>query len=80
MEKKFELNGRTFGEIPNPLNDMGVQKDIREKVEEILKYPGRQRNINDLIKDLVTRAAEWGISTGFHMGWKVYEVTEGGKR
>ena len=66
--------------IPNPLQDKGVQRDIREKVEEILKSRGNEKNINDLIKDLVTRAAEWGMSTGFHMGWKVYEVTEGGKR
>ena len=67
-------------QIPNPLNDKGVQTDITEKVEEILKYQGKERNINDLVKDLVTRAAEWGMSTGFRMGWKVYEVTEGGKR
>ena len=67
-------------QIPNPLNDKGVQTDIREKVEEILNTKGKERNINDLVKDLVTRAAEWGMSTGFHMGWKVYEVTEGGKR
>lgn len=67
-------------QIPNPLHDKGVQTDIGEKVEEILKYQGKERNINDLVKDLVTRAAEWGMSTGFRMGWKVYEVTEGGKR
>ena len=67
-------------QIPNPLNDKGVQTDIREKVEEILNTKGKERNINDLVKDLVTRAAEWGMSTGFRMGWKVYEVTEGGKR
>ena len=66
--------------IPNPLQDKGVQRDIREKVEEILKSRGNEKNINDLVKHLVTRAAEWGISTGFRMGWKVYEVTEGGKR
>lgn len=66
--------------IPNPLKDKGVQTDIGEKVEEILNTKGKERNINDLVKDLVTRAAEWGISTGFRMGWKVYEVTEGGKR
>lgn len=66
--------------IPNPLNDKGVQTDIREKVEEILNTKGKERNINDLVKDLVTRAAEWGMRTGFRMGWKVYEVTEGGKR
>ena len=66
--------------IPNPLKDKGVQTDITEKVEEILNTKGKERNINDLVKDLVTRAAEWGMSTGFRMGWKVYEVTEGGKR
>lgn len=66
--------------IPNPLNDKGVQTDITEKVEEILNIKGKERNFADLVKNLVTRAAEWGISTGFRMGWKVYEVTEGGKR
>lgn len=42
--------------IPNPLQDKGVQRDIREKVEEILKSRGNEKNINDLVKHLVTRA------------------------
>lgn len=66
--------------MPNPLNDKGVQRDIREKVEEILKYEGREKNINNLVKYLVTRAAEWGVYLGFRLEWRVYEVTKGGQR
>lgn len=66
--------------IPNPLQDKGVQRDINEKVQEIMQYKGMSRNVTDLMKDLVTAAANWGMQTGFRMGWKVYEVTEGGKR
>ena len=66
--------------IPNPLNDKGVQRDIREKVEQIMNYQGGSRNAEEFVKHLVTMAAEWGMSTGFHMGWRVYEVTKGGQR
>ena len=66
--------------IPNPLNDKEVQRDIDDKVREILAYKGRNRNITQLVEELVTAAARWGYLTGFRTGWKVYEVTEGGKR
>lgn len=63
--------------IPNPLNDKGVMKDIAERVDEMLKWQGGHRNINEHIKELVTEAAKWGMSTGFRMGWRVYEFTNG---
>lgn len=66
--------------IPNPLYDKTVKRDIQEKVEELMAYKRGDKNAAELIKYLVTKAAEWGMSTGFRMGWKVYEVTEGGKR
>lgn len=66
--------------IPNPLTDKTVQRDIQDKVKELLTYKGGDRNAAELIKDLVTKAAEWGMSTGFRMGWRVYEVTKGGRR
>lgn len=66
--------------IPNPLADKGVQREIDEKVREILSWKGHDRNITQLVEKLVTRAAQWGYQTGFRTGWKVYEVTEGGKR
>lgn len=65
--------------IPNPLNDKGVQRDIAERVDEMLKWQGGHRNINDMIKELVTEAAKCGMSTGFRMGWMVYQNSKGGK-
>lgn len=63
--------------IPNPLQDSGVKKDIEEKVQELMKYQGGHRNVKDFIEDLVKQACEWGYSTGFRMGWRVYEHTGG---
>ena len=66
--------------IPNPLADKGVQREIDEKVREILSWKGHDRNITQFDEKLVTRAAQWGYETGFRTGWKVYEVTKGGAR
>ena len=60
--------------IPNPLTDKGVVEDIHRKVEEILNSPSRIGTLDSIIKNAVERAAKWGYSEGFRMGWKVYEV------
>lgn len=36
--------------------------------------------VADTIRRLVESAAKWGMSEGFRMGWRVHEVTEGGRR
>ena len=66
--------------IPNPLTDAGVKRDIKEKVEQIIKLQGRFRNVNEHIEFLVKSAAEWGMSEGFRLGWKVHEVESKCKR
>lgn len=68
--------------IPNPLADKGVQKDIKEKVDELMSRPLKSYNegVADTIRRLVESAAQWGMSEGFRMGWRVHEVTEGGRR
>lgn len=60
-------------QIPNPLTDAGVKKDITQKVQEVLKYPGRYRSAQEHLEFLVRTAAEWGMATGFRMGWMVKE-------
>lgn len=65
--------------IPNPLNDKGVQRDIEDKVQELLTWQGNHHNITEQIKLLITQAANWGMSEGFRLGWRVYENTKGGK-
>ena len=59
--------------IPNPLTDKGVRMDINDKVKEIMERPLRIGGIEVAIRNAVTRAAEWGMSEGFRMGWKVRE-------
>ena len=59
--------------IPNPLTDKGVRMDINDKVNEIMESPLRIGGIEVAIRNAVTRAAEWGMSEGFRMGWKVRE-------
>ena len=70
--------------IPNPLTDKVVQKDIQDKVADLMnrsvKTSITHRNISEYIEKLVKTAAEWGMSEGFRMGWRVYEVTNGGTR
>ena len=68
--------------IPNPLTDKGVQKDIKEKVDELMsrRMTSYNEGIADSIRRLIESAARWGMSEGFRMGWRVYEVTEGGKK
>ena len=70
--------------IPNPLTDKGVQQDIQNKVQELMNRSVKTSinpvNVSQYIEKLVTKAAEWGMSEGFRMGWRVYEVTKGGKR
>lgn len=68
--------------IPNPLADKGVKREIEEKVNELL---GKRVNlyntgICDYIRLLVEQAAKWGMSEGFRMGWHVYETTKGGEK
>lgn len=75
--KKTVGSGRSF---LYPLTDAGVKRDIKEYVERLMNEKGRFRNVSDHIEYLVKTAAEWGMSEGFRKGWKVYEVTEGGKR
>ena len=66
--------------IPNPLTDKGVTDDIKRKVDDILKQPLRSGGLELAIKNALLRAAEWGMSEGFCMGWKVHEVrSKGGK-
>lgn len=68
--------------IPNPLTDKGVQKDIKEKVDELMnrRLTSYNEGVADVIRDLIDSAAKWGMSEGFRMGWRVYEVTKGGGR
>ena len=60
--------------IPNPLTDKGVSEDIHRKVDEILSSPSHIGSLDSIIKNAVERAAKWGYSEGFRMGWKVHEV------
>ena len=66
--------------IPNPLQDQGVKQDIENKVNEIMRTPLRIHGLDTAMRDAIKRAAEWGMSEGFRMGWKVYEVTKGDER
>lgn len=66
--------------IPNPLTDKGVKTDIENKVEELLKQNVGLHNIIQAIPNIVLRAAEWGMSEGFRMGWRVHETREKGGR
>ena len=45
-----------------------------------MRTPLRIHGLDTAMRDAIKRAAEWGMSEGFRMGWKVYEVTEGGAR
>lgn len=67
--------------IPNPLTDKGVQKDIKEKVDELMsrRVTSCNEGVADTIRRLVESAAQWGMSEGFRMGWRVHEVTDGGR-
>lgn len=65
--------------IPNPLTDKGVKQDIQDKVNELMERPIR-KDLAASMRDAIQRAAEWGMSEGFRMGWRVYETTKGGKR
>lgn len=66
--------------IPNPLADKGVQADIEKKVSEIMAQPVRIGGLEIAVRIAVKKAAEWGMSEGFRMGWRVCEVTKGGKK
>lgn len=68
--------------IPNPLTDKGVQKGIKKKVDELMnrRMTSYNEGIADSIRRRIEEAAQWGMSEGFRMGWRVYEVTEGGKK
>lgn len=59
--------------IPNPLTDEGVRMDINDKVKEIMESPLRIGGLEVAIRNALTRAAEWGYSEGFRMGWKIRE-------
>lgn len=63
--------------IPNPLEDKGIQKEIEDKVAEIMEYKKGYFKIADFMRHLVMHAAKWGISYGFRLGWRVYENTHG---
>ncbi len=60
-------------QIPSPLTDAGVKEEITQKVQEVLKYPGRHRTAQEHLEFLVRTAAEWGMATGFRLGWRVKE-------
>lgn len=59
--------------IPNPLTDKGVRQDINDKVKEIMESPLRIGGLEVAIRNALTRAAKWGYSEGFRMGWKIRE-------
>lgn len=61
--------------IPNPLADKGVQKDIQDKVSELMARP-TYKNVVDTMQAAIQKAAEWGISEGFRMGWRIHENRE----
>lgn len=63
--------------IPNPLQDKGVQRDIDEKVAELMACKCSNSSLAELAEKRVRQAAEWGMSEGFRMGWRVHEVTGG---
>ena len=60
--------------IPNPLTDKGVREDIHRKVDEIMDSPLRTGGLSAALRNALVRAAEWGMSEGFRMGWKIHEV------
>lgn len=62
--------------IPNPLCDKGVQKDIADKVADLMSRnaAGNYRNITQQIENLIHTAASWGMSEGFRMGWRICEM------
>ena len=60
--------------IPNPLHDYGVQTDIRTKTTDLMvERLGLRCSIMDSIEHLLKKAAEWGVSYGFRMGWRLAE-------
>lgn len=66
--------------IPNPLTDEGVKSDINHRVEDLLHLSLGVKNIDEAMRHLIKRAAEWGYSEGFRMGWRVYQNTKGKSR
>lgn len=61
-------------DIPNPLDDAGVAKDIKDKVEEIERTPIRLGGLYNAIQQALTRAATWGYLEGFRLGWRIHEM------
>ena len=57
--------------IPNVLNDRGVREDIRIKVEMLMNEACGHLSIEGEIENRVRRAAEWAMSEGFRMGWRL---------
>lgn len=58
--------------IPNPLHDEGVKSEISEKVEILMRMKCESYlDINGEIADKIKKAAEWGLFTGFRMGWMI---------
>lgn len=71
MEKKYMQENDT-DVIPNPLHDEGVKREIREKVEILMEAKCKSYlNINGEMGDKIKKAAEWGLFTGFRMGWMI---------
>lgn len=61
--------------IPNPLSDKGIQRDIKEKIEEVrsrrLSYGCTlDENLNSMLDSL----ARWAYQEGFRCGWRVHET------
>lgn len=60
-------------QIPNPLKDQGVKNDIEEKVKSLMNTAGGHLNIVEEMEYLIRKAAQWGMLTGFNMGWRISE-------
>ena len=61
--------------IPNPLTDKGVQEDIEKKTDELMFRSASMRlcDVSETMRKVIKKAAQWGMSEGFRMGWKIHE-------
>lgn len=66
--------------IPNPLTDMGVQEDIEKKADELMFRSASMRlcDASETVRKAIKKAAQWGYSEGFRMGWRIHEVRSKG--
>lgn len=61
--------------IPNPLSDKGIQRDIKEKIEEVRnRRPSYGCTLDENLNSMLDSLARWAYQEGFRVGWRVHET------